>query len=101
MAICEGKSNSDWNFTAPHGAGRLMSRSQAFKSLDVEAFKKEMGDAGIYTTTANKDTLDEAPEAYKSKDDIVRLIEPTANILFFMYPKMNIKAAEGKSPWKK
>ena len=100
VAICEGKSNPDWNFTAPHGAGRLMSRTEAFKTLDVEAFKKEMGDAGIYTTTANKDTLDEAPEAYKSKDDIVRLIEPTANILFFMYPKMNIKAAEGKS-WKK
>lgn len=101
IAICEGKSNEDWNWTAPHGAGRLMSRAAAFRNLDVEAFRAEMKDAGIYTTTANNDTLDEAPEAYKSKDDIVRLIEPTANILFFMKPKMNIKAAEGKPIWKK
>ena len=101
VAICEGKSNPDWNFTAPHGAGRLMSRAEAFKTLDLEKFKKEMNDAGIYTTTANQDTLDEAPGAYKSKDDIVRLIKPTANILFFMTPKMNIKAAEGKPSWKK
>lgn len=101
VAICEGKSNPDWNYTAPHGAGRLMSRAQAFKTLDVEKFKAEMADAGIYTTTANRDTLDEAPEAYKNKDDIVRLIEPTATIKYFLYPKMNIKAAEGKPIWKK
>lgn len=56
--------------------------------------------AGIYTTTANRDTLDETPEAYKPMADIVRLIEPTAKILFFMVPKMNIKAAEGKSAWR-
>jgi RNA-splicing ligase RtcB len=78
-----------------------MSRAQAFKTLDVEKFKAEMADAGIYTTTANRDTLDEAPEAYKNKDDIVRLIEPTATIKYFLYPKMNIKAAEGKPIWKK
>ena len=101
VAVCEGKSNADWNFTAPHGAGRAMSRTQAFKTLSVDAFKAEMGDAGIYTTTANRDTLDEAPEAYKNKDDIVRLIEPTAGILFFLVPKMNIKAAEGKPMWSK
>ncbi len=100
VAICEGKSNSDWNYTAPHGAGRIMSRAQAFKTLNTDDFKKEMSDAGIYTTTANGETLDEAPEAYKKKDDIVRLIEPTAKVLFFMYPKMNIKAAEGKPSWK-
>ena len=56
---------------------------------------------GIYTTTANNDTLDEAPEAYKDKDDIIRLIEPTAKVLFFMKPKMNIKAAEGSPKWAK
>ncbi len=78
-----------------------MSRAQAFKTLSVDAFKAEMGDAGIYTTTANRDTLDEAPEAYKNKDDIVRLIEPTARILFFLVPRMNIKSAEGKPVWNK
>jgi len=94
VAICEGKSNPDWNFTAPHGAGRVMSRNAASKTLDVSAFQSEMAEAGIYTTTANRNTLDEAPEAYKSKDDIVRLIEPTAKILFFMAPKMNIKGTD-------
>lgn len=101
VAICEGKSNEDWNYSAPHGAGRLMSRSKAFSTLDEGSFKKEMEDAGIYTTTANKETLDEAPEAYKNKDDIVRLIEPTAKVLFFLKPKMNIKAAESKPCWRK
>lgn len=95
ISVCLGKSNPDWNFTAPHGAGRLMSRSVAFKELDVEEFRKQMEDAGIYTTTADKNTLDEAPGAYKPMDEIVRLIEPTAEILYFMKPKMNIKAAEG------
>lgn len=101
VAICEGKSNPDWNFTAPHGAGRKMSRAEAFKTLNVADFVKEMSDAGICTTTANKDTLDEAPEAYKDTADIIRLIEPTANVLYFLKPRMNIKAAEGKPAWAK
>ncbi len=96
LSICEGKSNEDWNFTAPHGAGRSMSRDKANKTLDVETFKKQMADAGIYTTTADIKTLDEAPDAYKPMDEIVKLIEPTVNILFFMKPKMNIKAQEDK-----
>ena len=96
ISICEGKSNPDWNFTAPHGAGRIMSRSKAFENLDVEEFKKEMADAGIYTTTADEKTLDEAPGAYKPMDEIVELIEPTVDIKFFMKPKMNIKAQEDK-----
>lgn len=96
ISICEGKSNPDWNFTAPHGAGRAMSRSKAFENLDVEEFKKEMSDAGIYTTTADEKTLDEAPGAYKPMEEIVELIEPTVNILYFMKPKMNIKAQEDK-----
>lgn len=96
IAICEGKSNEDWNWTAPHGAGRIMSRSKAFENLDVEEFKKQMADAGIYTTTADAKTLDEAPDAYKPKDEIVKLIEPTVDIKFFMKPKMNIKAQEDK-----
>ena len=94
IAICEGKSNEDWNFTAPHGAGRVMSRSAAKQNLNVEEFKSIMEKAGVYTTTANKSTIDEAPQAYKPYEEIVKLIEPTVNILYFMKPIMNIKAAE-------
>lgn len=94
ISICEGKSNDDWNCTAPHGAGRLLSRSKAKETLNVDEFKKQMYDANIYTTTADASTLDEAPNAYKPMDEIVKLIEPTVNILYFMKPKMNIKAAE-------
>ena len=100
IAICEGKSNPDWNFTAPHGAGRVMSRSKASETLNVAEFQRQMSEAGIFTTTANRDTLDEAPAAYKPMEDIVRLIEPTCKILFFMHPKINIKAAEGIPSWK-
>jgi RNA-splicing ligase RtcB len=73
-----------------------MSRDKANKTLDVEEFKKQMADAGIYTTTADEKTLDEAPAAYKPMAEIVKLIEPTVDIKFFMKPKMNIKAAEDK-----
>lgn len=73
-----------------------MSRSKAFEKLNVEEFQKQMADAGIYTTTADAKTLDEAPDAYKPKDEIVKLIEPTVDIKYFMKPKMNIKAAEDK-----
>ena len=96
ISICEGKSNEDWNYTAPHGAGRALSRAKAFENLNVDDFKKQMADAGIYTTTADEKTLDEAPDAYKPKDEIVKLIEPTVDIKFFMHPKMNIKAQEDK-----
>ena len=94
ISVCEGKSNNDWNCTAPHGCGRLYSRSKAKDILNVDDFKKEMSDAGIYTTTADKSTLDEAPQAYKPYEEVIKLIEPTANVLFLMKPKMNIKAAE-------
>ena len=90
--ICIGKGNPDWNYSAPHGAGRLMSRSQAFKTLDVEEFKKQM--AGIYTSTANIKTLDESPMAYKTMDDIVANIGPTAEIIKIIKPIYNFKAEE-------
>lgn len=96
ISICEGKSNEDWNYTAPHGAGRIMSRSAAKQNLDVEEFKQQMADAGIYTTTADEKTIDEAPNAYKPMEEIVKYIEPTVNILYFMKPKMNIKASDTK-----
>lgn len=94
IAICEGKSNDDFNCTAPHGAGRLLSRSKAKEKLNVDEFKSQMADAGIYTTTADRSTLDEAPDAYKPMPEIVELIEPTVDIIRFMRPKMNIKASE-------
>lgn len=94
ISICEGKSNDDYNCTAPHGCGRLMSRSKAKETLSVEEFKKQMNDANVYTTTADSSTIDEAPNAYKPMEEIVKLIEPTVDIKFFMKPKMNIKAAD-------
>lgn len=94
VAICVGKGNEDWNCTAPHGAGRKMSRAIAKKTLNVDNFQKTMADAGVYTTTADATTLDEAPDAYKSKDEIIENIKPTCDILYFMKPKINIKAAE-------
>lgn len=93
IAVCEGKSNEDWNFTAPHGAGRIMSRAKAKEILNVEEYKKQLVDNNVYSMTANETTLDEAPDAYKPMNEIVKLIEPTVDILYFMKPKMNIKAA--------
>lgn len=94
IGVCEGKSNEDWNCTAPHGCGRLLSRSKAKETLSLEEFKKQMADANIYTTTADASTLDEAPNAYKPMEEIVKLVEPTLDIKYFMKPKLNIKAAE-------
>ena len=90
--ICLGKGNEDWNCSAPHGAGRVMSRMKAKKELSMEEFKAEM--SGIYSTTVTKETLDEAPMAYKTMDDIVANIGPTADILNTIKPIYNFKAAE-------
>ncbi|MBO7464216.1 MAG: RtcB family protein [Bacteroidales bacterium] len=90
--ICIGKGNEDWNFSAPHGAGRIMSRRQAKEILDLEEFKAEM--SGIYSTTVNLDTIDEAPMAYKTMDDIVANISPTAEIVKVIKPIFNFKAGE-------
>ena len=88
--ICIGKGEEDWNQSAPHGAGRLMSRSAAKESFTVSEFKKQMD--GIYTTSVNKDTLDECPMAYKSMDDIVANIGDTAEIIKVIKPVYNFKA---------
>lgn len=90
LAICTGKSNDDWNCSAPHGAGRLMSRSKAKETVGLDEFVKSM--EGIYSTSVGRGTLDESPMAYKDCDEIMRLIEPTAEILFLVKPKINIKA---------
>ena len=90
--ICVGKGNPEWNYSAPHGAGRIMSRSAAFERLTMEEYQKEM--AGIYTTCVNTSTLDESPMAYKNMDEIVANIEPTAEIIAHIKPIYNFKAAE-------
>jgi RNA-splicing ligase RtcB len=90
--ICIGKGNPDWNYSAPHGAGRLYSRIQAKKIFNIEEFKQTM--EGIYTTSINNDTLDECPMAYKNMDDIVKNITPTAEIVKVIKPIYNFKAGE-------
>ena len=90
--VCIGKGNEDWNCSAPHGAGRVMSRMKAKRQLRMEEFKAQM--SGIYSTTVSKETLDEAPMAYKTMDDIVNNINPTAHIEKFIKPIFNFKAAE-------
>lgn len=90
--ICIGKGNVEWNYSAPHGAGRLMSRSAAFERLTMEEYQAQM--AGIYTTCVNTATLDESPMAYKNMDEIVANIEPTAEIIAHIKPIYNFKAAE-------
>ncbi len=87
-----GKGNVDWNSSAPHGAGRLLSRSQARSLLTVEDFKEDMN--GIYTTTANQSTLDESPRAYKSINDIINYIGETVIIDKIIKPVYNYKASD-------
>ena len=90
--ICVGKGNEDWNCSAPHGAGRLMSRTSAFESLSLDEFQRQM--QGIYFTSVTERTLDESPMAYKNKDEIVANISPTAEIVKTIKPVYNFKASE-------
>ena len=90
--ICIGKGNDDWNQSAPHGAGRLMSRSAAKESFTVSEFKKQMN--GIYTTSVNRATLDECPMAYKNMSDIVGNIGDTVDIIEVIKPIYNFKAGD-------
>lgn len=90
--IAIGKGNPDWNCSAPHGAGRLMSRAKARESFTVSSFKKEM--AGVFTTTVSKDTLDECPMAYKDMDSILQNIKPTVDIEKIIKPVYNFKAGD-------
>ena len=90
--VCVGKGNEDWNFSAPHGAGRLMSRSEAKATFTVSEYKKQMD--GIYSTSISKSTLDECPMAYKSMNDIIDNLSPTADIIKIIKPIYNFKAGE-------
>lgn len=88
--ICTGKGNPDWNFSAPHGAGRLMSRSQAKQNFTVSEYKKQMN--GIYSTSINSSTLDECPMAYKDINDILDNISDTVDVNDIIKPIYNFKA---------
>lgn len=98
LLICEGKSNPDWNFSAPHGAGRLMSRGDASRNVDLEKFKFRM--KGIVSTSVCKSTLDESPQAYKDPKMIEDAIAPTATILDRVKPILNLKDGGDSMTWK-
>lgn len=90
--LAVGKGNPDWNYSAPHGAGRLMSRNKAKELLSMEEYKKSM--EGIYTSSVNESTLDEAPMAYKPMEEIMKSIQETVDILKVIKPVYNFKAGE-------
>jgi RNA-splicing ligase RtcB len=90
--ICVGKGNPDWNYSAPHGAGRLMSRSKARQQLSLDEFQKSM--EGIFTTSVGYGTIDESPMAYKSINDIVDNIQDTVDIVKIIKPLYNFKASD-------
>ena len=85
-----GRGNPEWNDSAPHGAGRLLSRTQARESLSMEDYQAAM--AGIYTTSVDPSTLDEAPMAYKSLNDIIDIIRDSVDVIDIMKPIYNFKA---------
>lgn len=88
--LAVGKGNPDWNYSAPHGAGRIMSRTKAKNELSMDEYRKEM--SGIYTTSVNENTLDEAPMAYKSLEDIIDVIRESVDVIDVMKPIYNFKA---------
>ncbi len=92
ILICEGKSNPDWNYSAPHGAGRVLARNKALQTLNMDEFTKEM--EGIFSTSVCRQTLDESPMAYKDKDVIMEAIKDTATVIDSVRPIMNIKTLE-------
>lgn len=97
--IAIGRGDSEWNESAPHGAGRVLSRSQAFKTLSLEDYSKAM--EGIYTTSVNQNTIDESPMAYKRIEDIIDVIRETVDIVDIMKPVYNFKASGDSPSWKK
>ena len=90
--LAVGRGNPEWNYSAPHGAGRLMSRTKAKESLSMEDYRSMM--EGIYTTSVNEATLDEAPMAYKSLADIIDVIRESVDVIDIMKPIYNFKASD-------
>ena len=92
LAICVGKSNEEWNFSCSHGSGRKLSRSKAKEILSMEEFADSM--KHVYSTSVCKNTIDEAPMAYKDTNTILDLIQQTADILYIVKPIINIKSTD-------
>jgi RNA-splicing ligase RtcB len=90
--IVKGKGNPDWNFSGPHGAGRILSRSAAKETLKMEDFKSSM--KGIYTTSVSAATIDESPMAYKPMEEIINNINDTCDIVARIIPVWNVKAGD-------
>ena len=90
--LATGRGNPEWNYSAPHGAGRIMSRKDAKNKLTLEEFQETM--KGIYTTSINQKTLDEAPMAYKSLEDIIDSINESVDVIEILKPVYNFKASE-------
>ena len=90
--LAVGKGNEEWNYSAPHGAGRIMSRRTAKEQLSLEEYRETM--KGVYTTSVNESTLDEAPMAYKSLEDIIDVIRDSVDIIDVMKPIYNFKASD-------
>lgn len=88
--IAIGKGNEDWNYSAPHGAGRLMSRSKAKDAIKLEDFKAQM--SAVYSTSVVESTIDEAPEAYKPAEEILHYIKPTVDVIHLVKPVYNFKS---------
>lgn len=97
--LAVGRGNPEWNFSAPHGAGRVMSRKKAFEDLSLEEYAQTM--VGIYTTSVNEKTLDEAPMAYKRLEDIIGVIEESVDVIDIIRPVYNFKASDDTPPWAK
>ena len=90
--LAVGKGNPEWNYSAPHGAGRLMSRTKAKNTLSMDEYMETM--KGIYTTSVNESTLDEAPMAYKSLEDIIDVVRESVDVIDVLKPIYNFKASE-------
>lgn len=90
--LAVGKGNPEWNYSAPHGAGRVLSRMKAKEMLSLEEFENEM--QGVYTTSVSKDTLDESPMAYKRLDDIIGVIQESVDVIEVLKPIFNFKASD-------
>lgn len=97
--LAVGRGNPEWNFSAPHGAGRVMSRARAKETLDMEAYRASM--AGIYTTSVSAETIDEAPMAYKSLAEIENAVRDAVEVVDVLKPIYNFKAAEDTPPWRR
>ena len=97
--LCIGKGNPDWNYSAPHGAGRLMSRSKAKESFTVSEYKRTMKEADVYSSSVGESTLDECSMAYKPMQSILDNIQDTVKVIDIIKPIYNFKAGNKETTW--